>query len=399
MTHAINPAVAAVEAPPIMEAQGWIRPGTRQRKLLNLCQAVPNWPPAEALSDEVARRSHEAGTSLYTDILGLPELRRAVASHMSTDYAGSIAPEDVAVTAGCNQAFAVALMALAGAGDNVLLPSPYFFNHTMWLAMLGIEARCFPARSEASPWPDPAAAVSLIDGRTRAIILCTPNNPTGAIYPPSVIEGFFAVARRHGLALVTDETYKDFREDGAPPHHLFARQDWRESFIHLYSFSKAFSITGYRVGSIVAGPAFLAQCEKIMDCMAICAPHIGQRAALFGLEHLEDWKRDRLAVMARKLAALRSALARPGLGYELASSGALFAYLKHPFTDQSAKDVARRLAHDFDVLCLPGSMFGPGEERYLRMALANAEAKDMETLALRLAESQGYSTPRSSKFS
>ena len=256
MTYAVNPSISRIEAPPIMEAQTWIRPGLRNRKLLNLCQAVPSYPPATELLDEVARAAHEPGTSLYTDIFGLPELRAALAAHMSADYRGTVLPEQVCITSGCNMAFSAAIMAMASAGDNVIVPVPYFFNHTMWLGMLGIEARYVPAMSPGSPWPRAADAAPLIDSRTRAIVLCSPNNPTGAIYPPEVIESFFDLAVERGLALVIDETYKDFREDPAPPHGIFGRGNWPDGFVHLYSFSKVFSMTGYRVGSIIAGARF-----------------------------------------------------------------------------------------------------------------------------------------------
>lgn len=389
MPYAVNPEVHRIEAPPIMEAQTWIRPGLRNRALLNLCQAVPSWPPATDLEEEVARVAQTPGTSLYTDIFGLPALRKAIAAHMSSDYGGTIAAEEVCVTSGCNQAFAASLMAIAKAGDNVIIPVPYFFNHTMWLGMLGIEARYVPAFGSAGTWPEPEDAAQLIDERTRAIILCSPNNPTGAIYPPAIIDAFFDLAQAHGVALVIDETYKDFRADPAPPHNIFSKPGWQDAFIHLYSFSKVYSMTGYRVGSIIAGTRLLGEVEKILDCMSICAPHISQRAALFGLTSLGVWKAEKIAMMQARLDALRLAFSMPGLSYELISSGALFAYVKHPFADQSAKQVAQRLAGENDVLCLPGSMFGPGQEAYLRIAFANAEATDMEVLAQRLIESQG----------
>jgi aspartate/methionine/tyrosine aminotransferase len=384
MTYAVNPAVSRIEAPPIMEAQSWVKPGLRNRTLLNLCQAVPSWSSAEALDDEVARLAHEPGIGLYTDIYGIAELRTAIAAHFSEDYRGQVRAENVCVTAGCNQAFAAAIMAIAKAGDNVIVPVPYFFNHTMWLGMLGVEARFIPGIGQ----PDPAEAAKLIDDRTRAIVLCSPNNPTGSIYAPETIRALFELARGRGIALVIDETYKDFRDGDAPAHPIFAIDGWEDAFIHLYSFSKAFAMTGYRVGAITASPRVLAEVEKIMDCLAICTTHISQRAALFALTHLDDWKRGKIAMMHGRLSALREAFTRAGLKYELVSSGALFAYVKHPFADETAKQVAMRLAGEHDLLCLPGSMFGPGQERYLRIAFANAEASDMETLVDRLLESQ-----------
>jgi aspartate/methionine/tyrosine aminotransferase len=387
MTFAVSPAIFGVEAPPIAEAMGWVKAGPKNREFINLCQAVPSYPPAEALQEAVGRLAHEAETSLYTDIRGLSPLREALAKHMSADYAGSVAASHVAITAGCNQAFCATLMALAQRGDNVVMPSPYYFNHQMWLDMLGIEKRLIPAFAAGRAHPLPADAAELIDSGTRAIILCTPNNPTGAIYSPDIIAAFYDLAKSAGIALIVDETYKDFREGTVPAHGLFAKADWEGTFVQLYSFSKVFALTGYRVGSIIAGGRIQSQIEKILDCIAICAPNISQQAALFGLQHLDRWKADKRKMMDERRAALLHAFKDPALKYELVSSGAYFAYLKHPFRIP-AKDVAKKLAAEHDLLCLPGTVFGPDQDQYLRLAFANSPTSHMPLLAERLIESQ-----------
>jgi aspartate/methionine/tyrosine aminotransferase len=388
MSFKINPLIQQVEPPPISEAMTWVSQSPSNRALINLCQAVPSYPPADELADEVARLAHEPATGLYTDILGTSELRSALASDMGQDYGAMIAPEKVGITAGCNQAFVAVMMVLAGAADNVILPVPYYFNHHMWLEMLKIEPRYLPAIKNGSVYPRAGDAERLIDARTRAIVLCSPNNPTGAIYPPAIIDEFFALARQHNLALVIDETYKDFRDSPGPPHDLFSHPEWDGTFMQLYSFSKVFALTGYRVGSIIASGKVLAELEKVLDCIAICAPHISQGAALFGLKALAEWKAEKLQMMAARAQALKTALARADLRYELMSVGAYFAYLRHPFPGTSAKAVAQRLARHHDLLCLPGSMFGPDQDGYLRLAFANVEAELMPEVAARLIESQ-----------
>lgn len=383
-----NKIIKGIEAPPIAEAMSWISTVPSNRSLINLCQAVPSYPPAEALREEIGRLARQPETSLYSDILGIAPLREELAQSLAADYQAEITGENIAITAGCNQAFAATMMALAESGDNVILPVPYYFNHHMWLEMLGIKPRYLQAIKGGSTTPDAADAGALIDERTRAIVLCTPNNPTGGIYPARAIEEFHALAKERGIALVVDETYKDFRADPAPPHGLFGRKDWGENFIHLYSFSKVFALTGYRVGSVTASPAFLAEVEKILDCIAICAPTISQGAALFGLRSLEAWKNQKLAMAKEKAVALKQAFTHPALDYKLLSVGAFFAYVQHPFAED-AKTVAKRLAQKHDLLALPGSMFGPGQEKYLRLAFANVEAGLMPDVVARLIESQG----------
>jgi aspartate/methionine/tyrosine aminotransferase len=385
---ASTPLVSAVEFPPIAEAMGWVNDRNSNRELLNLCQAVPSYPPAEALQLEIGRLAAEPATGGYTNIFGLTELRAAYAAKVSRTYQSDISSEQVAITTGCNQAFAAAIMSVAQHGDSVILPAPHYFNHFMWLQMMGIESLPISAINDDGH-PRVADAERALKPNTRAILLCTPNNPSGAVFPPHVISAFFEFARANKIALITDETYIDFRPGDAPPHDLFQRKDWEETLIHLYSFSKIYAIAGYRLGAMVAGPALLHDTAKVLDCMTICPPHIAQRAVVYALEHLDPWKDEKRRLMAHRLATLRAAFTHAGLKYQLVSSGAYFAYVKHPFTDELSKTVAMRLAKDHDLLCLPGSMFGASQEAYLRLAFANLDADKMGAVVERLIESQG----------
>jgi aspartate/methionine/tyrosine aminotransferase len=388
MTLPVNPLLLDVEAPPISEAMSWIGRNRDNRSFINLSQAVPSYPPSPALQEHVASLAKEAETSLYSDIAGLTELREELAVHMSESYRGDVSARDVLISAGCNQAFCLALMAIARSGDNIILPAPFYFNHQMWLAMQGIEARILPTLNGSSAIPRAAEAASLADERTRAIILVTPNNPTGAIYPSTMISEFFELAQAKGIALIVDETYKDFRSELSPPHDIFKRPDWRGTYVQLYSFSKVYALTGYRVGSLIADEAFLAQVEKIMDCVSICAPRISQEAALFGLRSLASWREGKRAMMMERLEALQAGFGRAGLKYQLVSAGAYFAYVRHPFAGVTGRSVAQRLAAEQNLLCLPGSMFGPCQEQFLRLAFANVEAHLMDEVVDRLEESQ-----------
>ena len=378
----------ATEFPPIAEALSWIAGRQSNRELLNMCQAVPSYPPAPELQTEFARIAHLPMTGGYTEILGLPALREAFAAHLSTAYLAPVTRDEVGITSGCNQAFAAAIMALASAGDNVIMPSPWYFNHSMWLTMLGIEAKTISAFCETGAWPDVEAARRALTPKTRAIILCTPNNPTGAIYPPDVIEAFYKLAVDAGITLILDETYNDFRPDKAPAHNLLTLPGARKHLVQLFSFSKIYALAGYRLGALVAGHALMHEATKFLDTIAICPPHISQQGVIFALRELGSWKAGKKSVMAERLAAIRLAFINPDLKYKLVSSGAYFAYVRHPFPDENSKSVAKRLAQEFDILCLPGAMFGPGQEEYLRFAFANVEKQKMSALAERLISSQ-----------
>ncbi len=386
--------MAAVEFPPIAEALSWVAGRHSNRELLNMCQAVPSYPPAPALQEEFARLAKQPNIGGYTEILGIPELRERFAATLNADYQSALSGADVGITTGCNQAFSAAVMALAEAGDNVVMPAPFYFNHNMWLGMVGVQVKSISAFSAQGAWPSVDAARAAIDAHTRAIILCTPNNPSGAIYPPEVVHAFYDLAVEANLALIIDETYKDFRPDAATPHLLLQRADRRERLVQLFSFSKIYALAGYRLGAMIAGPTIMHEATKILDTMTICPPHIAQRGVLFALGQLNEWKTEKKTLMAERLAAMRAVFANSDMKYELVSSGAYFAYVKHPFRGEASKTVAKRLAQDHDVLCLPGSMFGPGQDDYLRFAFANVEKEKMRLLAERLTQSVGEEPTR-----
>ncbi|HZB61371.1 MAG TPA: aminotransferase, partial [Microvirga sp.] len=289
-----------------------------------------------------------------------------------------------AITAGCNLAFFAAMMLLAHRGEAVLLPTPWYFNHQMSLDMLGIEPRPLPCRPEAGFVPQVEDAEALIDGRVRAIVLVTPNNPTGAVYPAHVIESFADLCRRRGIYLVIDETYRDFLPQGFNrAHGLFTTDAWRDTVIQLYSFSKSYAVPGHRVGAITADARLVEQVAKILDCIQICAPRTAQAALPFAIDGLRDWREANRAEINRRAQVFREALA-PLPEWRIESAGAYFAYLRHPFPRATAQAVAERLATERGVLCLPGSYFGPGQEGHLRVAFANVGADVLAGLTERL---------------
>lgn len=384
----MNSTVGSVVEPPIAEAKAWARSwsGTGDNRLLDLAQAVPSYPPAQSLREHLAARTSLFETAQYTPITGIAPLREALSQHTCEVYGTSfVTGANVLITAGCNQAFCLSLMALARAGDEVILPLPYYFNHQMWLDATGVSAKHLPFREDRAGVPDPQDAAALITPRTRAIVLVSPNNPTGAVIPPETLSAFRDLAASNNIALVVDETYKDFMEPGAQRHSLFSDGHWGNTVIQLYSFSKSFSLTGYRAGSIIAGTAFIEQVAKLMDCVSICTSRIAQEGALYALHNLWPWANEKATLIAERRKALADAMAGSNSGFEIISTGAYFAYVRHPFKDETAAEVAKRLAKDHGVLCLPGSVFGSEQEAYLRLAVANLEANDVANLTQRLA--------------
>ena len=372
ISPAANPWLAAVAPSPIGETKRWVlgRTFPSDRPLIDLSQAVPGYPPALELRKHLGELLLDPAMHGYTPILGLPALREIYAAHLSSFYGARIGADEVGITSGCNQAFCLALMSIAQAGDQVILPRPHYFNHDMWMRMQGVEPVSLDFRPGSGAVPHVEDAEKLIGPRTRAIVLISPNNPTGAVYPRATIHAFYELAKKHGIALLLDETYKDFLPEGERPHGLFDEPDWQGTLVHLYSFSKVFALTGYRVGGVTAGTKLMAEIEKAMDCVSICPPRLGQEAALYGLNHLLPWARKNTEGLKARADLLGQGLNKSNR-WRLVSIGAYFAYVEHPFASQPSTEVSKRLADEENLLTIPGDMFGAGQERFVRLAFAN----------------------------
>ena len=393
MTHPLNPAMAATFAPPVMEARRWLADAVfpPDRPLINVSQAAPVEPPPLGLRQAIAEAAlTNDAAHLYGPVLGMGELRAEIAAQWSRAYGGAVEEAQVAITQGCNQAFTAVMATLAGAGDEVILPTPWYFNHKMWLDMTGVTTVPLPAG--AGLIPDAAEAAALITDRTRAIVLVSPNNPGGVEYPAETLAAFRDLARARGLALIVDETYRDFDsrhsiQTGGRPHDLFADPDWDDTLIQLYSFSKAYRLTGHRVGAIVASAGRLAEVEKFLDTVAICPGQLGQIGALWGMRNLSQWVAgERDEILSRRAAMTGGFAALPD--WRLLGCGAYFAYVEHPYA-LASDDLARRLVHEAGLLMLPGTMFQPEGSaegrRQLRIAFANVDAAGIAEMFRRLA--------------
>jgi len=372
MSMLFSPHIRAVHAPPITEVKGWLaaRPDDG-RELIDLCQAVPDYAPAPELTAHLAGLLDDPQTSKYSPDEGLPEVLEAVCRSYRRTYHAQIAPTNLCLTIGASQAFWLAIVALCQAGDEVVVQVPYYFDHAMALDMLGIRGVYAPFDEAAAGLPSPAVIEALITPRTRAILLVTPSNPTGAIVPPVVLDELYDMAQRRNIALVLDETYNSFIPGGSRPHNLFTRPGWGDHLVQIASFGKTFALTGYRAGLLAASEQFINHALKAQDTMAVCQPRITQHAVRFGLDHLDAWVAANREMMGRRHDLFRSEFLTPDNPFHLAASGAFFAWVRHPWTELTGRQAARRLVDEAAILCLPGEVFGPGLEGYLRLAFGN----------------------------
>ncbi len=365
----MNPLVQHTAAPPIPAVQAWMRGyDGRRGPLIDLCQAVPGYPPPPALLDRLAGAAADPASARYGFIPGDAPLREAYAAETG------VPAGQVLITAGCNQAFFTAMLTLVPRGAAVLLPTPWYYNHKMTCDMLGLEARPLATQAAAGFLPDPEAAAALMDG-VAAVVLVSPNNPTGAVYPADLVERFAALCRGRGAALLLDETYRDFLpEPPAAP---------APDVVRLYSFSKAYAVAGHRIGALTLPAAAVADATKVLDCMTICPQRAAQTALAWAIDGTRGWREANRHEMAHRAAVTAGTLgALPG--WRIDSLGAYFAYLRHPWAGVSAWTVAETLALEHGIGLLPAPAFA-GSADHLRVSFANVDAAGIARLGERLA--------------
>jgi aspartate/methionine/tyrosine aminotransferase len=364
--------ITKVHFPPISEVKRWLaeRPDDGL-ELIDLCQAVPDYPPARELTEHLSGLLDDPLMSKYSPDEGLPEVREAICGYYKRKYGALLSPASLCLTIGASQAFWLAIVTLCRAGDEVVVQAPCYFDHPMALDMLGINVLYAPFVEAEGGLPSVATIERLITDKTRAILIVSPSNPTGAITPPMVIKELLMLAKRHDIALILDETYNEFIPGGTRPHDLFSEPSWVDHFVHIASFGKTYALTGYRAGLLAASENFIHHALKAQDTMAVCQPRITQHAIKFGVECLDEWVAANRDMMTRRHDLFRAEFLNPGNQFQLAASGAFFAWVLHPFNGCTGRQVARRLVDKSAVICLPGEVFGPGLEGYLRLAFGN----------------------------
>jgi aspartate/methionine/tyrosine aminotransferase len=378
-----------VDPPPVLEVKNWLsNPDLQPSKpLIDVSQAAPTEPPPEKMLEFMANKILcDNAVNTYGPVLGLDELRESLASKWSRQYQGKVSKENVAVTSGCNQAFCASISSFTSENDEVIIPTPWYFNHHMWLQMAGVKS--IPLETDANMNPILEKAEALITDRTRAIVLVSPNNPSGAIYSNQLLQKFFDLCKSNQIRLIIDETYKDFHPNASQPHTLLENNNWDHVLTILYSFSKTYRMTGHRIGALLTSKENLTEIEKALDTFTVCPPQLGQYAANWGLNNLEAWAAERRTEILQR-AKHFSEKFQPlsAAGWSLRGCGAYFAFVEHPFKEKS-NILAPLILRDQGILLMPGTMFYPKHNqlgsRSFRIAFANIDKYKISTLLERL---------------
>ncbi len=367
-------------------AHGWRFPRTEQMKLspikemelaasrvpgvVSLAQGIPSFDTPEPIKTFVQQKIAEGACAKYSLSPGLPQLRELIAESLLREGMHYDADNEIIVTCGSIEGIAASLLALTQPGDEVILPSPSYASYQEVVRMAGCIPRFAPLREENNFAFDVEAFTRCLSSRTSAILYCNPNNPTGTVFSKEETCALVELAVRHGLFLIIDEAYKDFVFTKEPYFSPAQLPEHRAHVVRVFTFSKAYGMTGWRVGYVHSDARNVREILKVHDALVTCAPVVSQYGAIAALEYGDA-----------HVAAFRNAFKerRDRTVQHLDTLSHIFDYQKPEgayFVFPRVKDIvprardSRRLAFHIleqaKVALVPGVAFGPSGEAHLR---------------------------------
>jgi len=331
----------------------------------------PDFPTPQHVKD-AGKRAIDENKTFYTHTQGLPSLRERLTAKLERINGISTSPENIACAPGGVGAIAAMLASVVEHGDEVLLPDPGWPNYRMMLPWLGARGVYYPCPPSAGFQPDLDALASLITTRTKVLVVNSPNNPTGAVYPVATIAAFVDLAQRHNLWLLSDECYDQILLDGAwtSPAKL-APDDARIATV--FTFSKTYSMTGWRLGYLTGSSELIDTATKVLESNSSCVSTISQVAAEAALDGPQDCVNEMVSAYRRRrdtaVAILQDAellIAEP--------AGAFYIMADIAPSGLPSRDFAFALLRERGVSVAPGTAFGSVARDAVRISLASSDA-------------------------
>ncbi len=316
-------------------------------------------------------------TTKYSPSAGLPALRDAAAERVSSLYGVEAGRDNILVTQGSTAGLTLAVASVVDPGSDVMIPDPGWASYVAIVRAQGAREVRYRTRQELGFVPSLEDLESAVTPRTRAIIVNSPNNPTGAVYPREAVEAIYQFARRHDLWIISDESYEQLVFDGTHVSPLSLDTDGR--VIQLYSFSKGYAMTGFRIGYNYAPEPVLAAMAKFQEPYALCPNTVSQYAALAALKGPQQCVSDMAASYRRRRDVALGVLREYGL-YRYTPAGAFYLLVDVSSLEEDGYQLARRLIAERRVAVSPGEAFGPSGKGFVRVSLATAEDQLVEGL-------------------
>jgi aminotransferase len=326
---------------------------------------------------EAAKRAIDANEHHYTPPAGLPKLREAIAGHLKAQYSLDYGTDEIVVTAGTQEAVMLCMLALVDAGDEVLIPAPRFTSYDSAVRMCGGVPVDVPTEQASDYAIRPAEIEKRITRRTKAIILISPNNPTGAVTPPAMVREIAAIAERHDLVVIADEIYARIIFDGSEHLSIATLPGLKSRTITLNGFSKSHAMTGWRVGYVAGPKDFVRQLTEPRHTLSINAATPSQWAALAALTGPQEPVEAMVRAYAERRKLTLSALDALGFSYGH-PGGAFYVYTNVSHTGRASPEFCEALLRETRVLVFPGTLFADTEDRHIRISLCQPESRMAE---------------------
>jgi len=323
---------------------------------------------------EAAIYSLEKGETNYTSNYGLPELRKLIAVHLQKLYNVQYSAEDeIVITVGVSEGLDLAMRTILNPGDEVLVPEPCYVSYKPCITLAGATAIGVTTKAEDNFGVTVKELEAARSQRTKAILVGFPSNPTGATMTREALQEVVDFAVRNNLYIVSDEIYDRLTYD---TKHVCVSslRGARERTILLNGFSKAYAMTGWRVGYACAPRPILTVMNKIHAYTALCAPITAQRAAVDALKHGEAAVQDMVREYGRRRRLIVDGLNRIGLTCHV-PQGAFYAFPNVSATGLTADEFAERLLFEEHVAVVPGTAFGAGGHSHIRCSYATSREK------------------------
>ena len=337
--------------------------------------------PPQVIEEGV--RSLRSGRTHYTSNYGTLELRRALSGHLDRLYGLRYDPDgEICITVGASEALAVTMAALVDPGDEVILHEPSYVADLPAILFNGGVPVMVPTTAENNFELDPAAVEAAITPRTKVLFLGYPCNPTGAVLSAGTLDALADIAQRHDLLVVSDEIYDRLVYGDHRHVPIAALPGMRDRTVTLGGFSKAYAMTGWRVGYACAPPDLLEGIVKVHQYEIMSAPTVAQDAAVTALTGAEPDVARMVAEYDQRRRMFVAGLNRIGLP-TAEPRGAFYAFPSIRSTGLSSEEFSERLLYEERVAVIPGSAFGPSGEGHVRATLATA-LDDLEEALVRI---------------
>jgi len=329
---------------------------------------------------EAAIYSLEKGYTMYTSNLGMPELRQELSRHLKDKYKLDYDPDsELLITVGVSEGLDLTMRAILDPGDEVIMPDPCYVSYNPCVALAGGRPIMVPTNQENNFEVSAADIEARVTDKTKAILIGYPANPTGAVMPREKLAQIAEVARRHHLLVVSDEIYA--RLVYGVEHTCFATlPQMKENTILLGGFSKAYAMTGWRIGYAAASKEVIAAMTKIHQYTMLCAPIMAQVAAIEALKSGEDSVVEMVEDYNRRRLVIVKGLNKIGLPC-FEPKGAFYAFPLIKSTGMTSEEFAEKLLIEEKVAAVPGTAFGQCGEGYIRCCYATSLADIEEALA------------------